>query len=156
MINLQIGKPYTDLVAPELLEQAVFETLTQSSTPVYVELTIVLESSEYVRALNKQYRQIDAPTDVLSFPGGDLQDPESGLTYLGDIVISVPKAQSQAAHGGHTLDAELQLLTVHGVLHLIGYNHAEEEQKAAMWQIQAKILDAIGADINTLPEDEHE
>ena len=153
MINLQISESYTDLVPADILKQAAKETLERAATIIGVELTIVLESNEVIQALNNQFRQIDAPTDVLSFPSGDMEDPESGLIYLGDIVISVQTAQNQAARAGHSLQAELQLLTIHGVLHLIGYDHADEDQKSAMWNLQAEILETIGAEIKTLPED---
>ena len=153
MINLQISESYTDLVPADILKQAAKETLERAATIIGVELTIVLESNEVIQALNNQFRQIDAPTDVLSFPSGDMEDPESGLIYLGDIVISVQTAQNQAARAGHSLQAELQLLTIHGILHLIGYDHADEDQKSAMWNLQAEILETIGAEIKALPED---
>jgi probable rRNA maturation factor len=153
MVNLQINKAYRDSVSADLLVQAASLTLTQTATTPEVELTIVLDSNDHIQSLNNQFRQIDAPTDVLSFPSGDgIEDPDSSLIYLGDIVISVPTAQNQAARAGHSLIAELQLLTIHGVLHLIGYDHVDEDQKTAMWQIQADILAAIGAEINSLPE----
>jgi probable rRNA maturation factor len=153
MINLQISEQYNKLVSADVLKQAAQETLTQAGTPIGVELTIVLENNEVIQALNNQFRQIDSPTDVLSFPSGDMENPENDLTYLGDIVISVPKAQDQATTAGHSLQAELQLLTIHGVLHLIGFDHADEDQKTAMWLVQAEILEAVGAEINTPPED---
>jgi len=87
---------------------------------------------------------IDAPTDVLSFSDGDL-DPETGAPYLGDILISVERAQAQARSAGHTLQEELTLLVVHGVLHLLGHDHAEPEQKARMWSLQAEILTDLGS-----------
>lgn len=153
MINLQISEPFIKLISADVLKQAAQETLAQASTPIGVELTIVLENNAVIQALNNQFRQIDSPTDVLSFPSGEMENPESDLTYLGDIVISVPKAQDQAASAGHSLQAELQLLTIHGVLHLIGYDHADMDQKTAMWLIQAEILETVGAEINALPED---
>ena len=152
MVNLQISESFTDTVSADNLEQAALETLARAASSAEVELTIVLENDDYIRKLNNQFRYIDAPTDVLSFPSDDVEDPDSGLTYLGDIVISVPTAQNQAHHAGHPLQAELQLLTIHGVLHLLGYDHADEDQKSTMWRIQADILTAIGAEINSLPD----
>jgi probable rRNA maturation factor len=80
---------------------------------------------------------------VLSFPASET-DPETGARYLGDILISLPRAQTQADAAGHSLEAEVQLLVVHGVLHLIGHDHAETEEKARMWKAQAEILENLG------------
>jgi probable rRNA maturation factor len=111
------------------------------------DLTIVLTDEAQLHELNRQYLGVDAPTDVLSFPSGDA-DPETGKTYLGDVVLSVPHAELQARAGGHKLEAEVQLLVVHGVLHLLGHDHASAADKAAMWAAQARVLDALGlADI---------
>jgi probable rRNA maturation factor len=89
--------------------------------------------------LNRQYLGVDAPTDVLSFPVGEV-DPESEALYLGDILISYPQALAQAEAAGHPVQAELQLLVVHGTLHLLGYDHAEEDEKTLMWKAQDEIL----------------
>ncbi len=80
---------------------------------------------------------------MLSFPASET-DPESGARYIGDILISIPRAQSQAEAAGHPLEAEVQLLVVHGVLHLLGHDHAEPEEKARMWKAQAEVLDSLG------------
>jgi probable rRNA maturation factor len=86
---------------------------------------------------------IDAPTDVLSFPSGEI-DPDSGEQYLGDILISYPRAAAQANSGEQTVQDELQLLVVHGILHLLDYDHLDEIGKQAMWAKQSKILTDIG------------
>ena len=86
---------------------------------------------------------MDAPTDVLSFPASET-DPESGITYLGDILVSVPRAHQQAIAAGHSLESEVQLLVVHGILHLMGHDHADADEKARMWQAQAEILAGLG------------
>ena len=96
-----------------------------------------------MQELNRQYRDIDTPTDVLSFPA-DFTDPESEAPYLGDILISYPRAEKQAAAGGHSTLAELQLLVVHGVLHLLGFDHAQVQEKAEMWAAQSEILHRLG------------
>jgi probable rRNA maturation factor len=111
------------------------------------DLTLRLTDDEQMQALNNQYRGVDSSTDVLAFPSGEA-DPDSGSVYLGDVVISVPRAASQAQVGGHSLEAELQLLVVHGVLHLLGYDHASDDDKALMWGVQAEILTAIGCPID--------
>ncbi|MFL7870595.1 MAG: rRNA maturation RNase YbeY, partial [Anaerolineales bacterium] len=71
-------------------------------------------------------------------------DPETARRYLGDILISVPRAEEQARAAGHGLEAEVQLLAVHGTLHLLGYDHAEVEEKARMWKAQAEVLERLG------------
>lgn len=107
--------------------------------------TILLAGDDKVRLLNRDFLGRDEVTDVLSFPAGE---PTVGAdAYLGDVAISVPAAMRQAASGGHSLDAELQLLTVHAVLHLLGYDHGTAADMAAMWSAQAQILAAIGAEI---------
>ena len=107
------------------------------------DLTIVLTDDAQLLELNRQYLGVDAPTDVLSFASGEA-DPETGGIYLGDVVISVPQAQVQAAAAGHKLEAEVQLLVVHGVLHLLGYDHAKAADKAEMWAAQGRALDNLG------------
>ena len=106
-------------------------------------LSIVLADDERMQQFNRDYLDIDAPTDVLSFPSGET-DPDSGETYLGDIIISVPRAEAQAEAGGHAIEQELELLVVHGVLHLLGHDHAEVDEKAAMWVEQTKVLVELG------------
>lgn len=125
-----------------LLEEAARATLELSAAPD-ADLTLLLTGDEEIRALNRDFLAIDAPTDVLSFPA-DEPDPETGRRYLGDVVISLPRAAEQAAARGHAVQAEVQLLVVHGVLHLLGHDHADENDKARMWTAQAKALEALG------------
>lgn len=108
-------------------------------------LTILLTDDKHMRQLNRDFRDLDSPTDVLSFPSGENEfaAPEE-VPYLGDIAISVPIAEQQAQTNGHPLTAELQLLAIHGVLHLLGYDHYSPEEKGEMWAAQADILDALG------------
>ena len=106
-----------------------------------------------MRELNRQFRNIDAPTDVLSFPA-DFSDPENGIPYLGDIIISYPSAKEQSYAGGHSIEAELQLLVVHGILHLLGHDHADPEEKADMWAAQKEILHDLGLENISLAGDE--
>ena len=131
----------SDLSFPEeLLEgaaRAVLEYEAQDG-----ELSIVLTDDARLQELNRDYLGIDAPTDVLSFPASET-DPQTGARYIGDILISVPRAQSQADAAGHALESELQLLVVHGVLHLLGHDHADPKEKKRMWQAQAEILKSL-------------
>ncbi len=107
------------------------------------DLTLVLADDDKLRELNRDYLGIDAPTDVLSFPASE-SDPETGARYLGDILLSIPRAEAQARAAGHSLADEARLLVVHGVLHLLGHDHATVKEKSKMWQAQAEILESLG------------
>ena len=130
-------------LADELLERAAKAALEHESQPFDLDLSIILTNDARLHELNLNYLGIDAPTDVLSFPASET-DPETGARYLGDVLISMPRAQAQAEAAGHPVEAELQLLVVHGVLHLLGHDHAEVEEKVRMWQAQAQILERLG------------
>jgi probable rRNA maturation factor len=125
------------------LEQAARLTLQNQAAPPDAELAIVLSDDEALHELNLNFREVDASTDVLSFPANE-PDPETGAPYLGDIIISVERAQEQAGAAGHALEAELQLLVVHGVLHLLGHDHAEPDEKQKMWSAQDQVLSQLG------------
>ena len=152
MINIAIAKKYKNLVDLEQLQLAAQTVLNILRPSVEYELTIAVEDDANVQKLNKQFRQIDSTTDVLSFEANDL-NPESGLLYIGDIIISYPKALSQSNAAGHPVLSELQLLVVHGLLHLLGYDHSESEEKEKMWAVQGNILAQLGVTINHYPDD---
>ncbi len=122
----------------EMVQTAVFTTLQQQEIAPPAAITLVLTDNATVRQLNNDYRSLDQPTDVLSFPAGEIPGMES--LYLGDIIISVPFAEQQAAASGHPAIAELQLLAVHGTLHLLGHDHADAEGKERMWKGQTAVL----------------
>lgn len=107
------------------------------------ELSLVLRHSEHIRDLNRKFRDIDQPTDVLAFKG-ESEDPDSGMLYLGDVIIAVPIAELQAESAGHSPEEELALLTVHGTLHLLDYDHSEEKNKTKMWEVQSTVLRSLG------------
>lgn len=127
----------------EPYERAALLTLESQSAPADADLTILLTDDEQLHDLNLDFRDTDAPTDVLSFPASE-SDPDTGTLYLGDVIISVERARDQAQAGGHSLEAELQLLVVHGVLHLLGHDHGEPGEKERMWAAQAAILARLG------------
>ena len=108
-------------------------------------LTVVVTSDERVRELNAQYAGLDEVTDVLAFAAeGDPYEVDSGEPpYLGDVIIAFPVAERQARDVQHSVMAELQTLTIHGTLHLLGYDHATPEQQAEMWALQSAALDAL-------------
>ena len=134
-----------DLEAPTIstrsIKQAAQAALKHRSAEG--ELTIVLTDDAQLKKLNRNYLGVDAATDVLSFPASEA-DPETGTRYLGDILISIPRADQQARSAGHSLESEVQLLVIHGVLHLLGYDHADAEEKANMWKVQAEVLKSLG------------
>jgi probable rRNA maturation factor len=111
------------------------------------ELTVVLTDEGEIRDLNRRFAGRDAPTDVLSFPDGSM-DPDTETTYYGDVVIAVPIAQAQASSASHSLQTELALLTIHGVLHLLGHDHKSAEENQRMLSTQAAILKRLGDEFN--------
>jgi probable rRNA maturation factor len=143
MIHIGLA-PRPQPLAPELIERATRAAqaaLAHQSADG--DITLVLTDDAQLQDLNRDYLGIDAPTDVLSFPATEM-DPETGASYLGDILISIPRAMMQAQAAGHPLESEVQLLVVHGVLHLLGYDHADPEEKTKMWLAQSEILQKIG------------
>lgn len=151
MIHIQIEEPYEASVEPELLEKAALAVLQHQAYDLAAELSVVIDSDEKLRQLNRDFLGIDAPTDVLSFPSEEF-DPDEQAEYIGDVVISFPRALTQAQAAGHAVVNEIQLLVVHGVLHLLGHDHAETQEKSKMWQAQSEILASLGVTILKLPE----
>jgi probable rRNA maturation factor len=154
IIDIQVEEQVAP-VETEPLHTAVRAVLAHQEVPDNSEVVVVLSDDASLHALNRRFLGIDAPTDVLAF-ADDTRGPFAGGAtgfprYLGDVVISVERAAAQAEEVGGTLTQELQLLTVHGVLHLLGHDHAEPAEKARMWAAQALILKHLGADI-PLPE----
>ena len=143
MIDFSSPKKYRAQVDFKRLETCLQVSLEKLGYAQDEAVTLKLTDNKTIQQLNKSYRGVDAPTDVLSFEN-DYLDPESGLHYLGDIVISIEKAQEQAANNGHLLQQEVEMLFVHGVLHLCGYDHAEADGYAEMSRIQDEILQTVG------------
>lgn len=146
MINVKVDQAYRGKVIKAALKQAASTTLKACLDEV-VSLTVVIAGDERVRSLNNEHRNVDAATDVLSFPA-DYVDPDLGHRYLGDVVISLPTAEAQAKERGHGLEEELQLLVVHGVLHLLGHDHLEKDDRQEMWSTQGDILAQLGLDLD--------
>ena len=128
------------------LAQAAKATLAAISSKEKGDITLVLSNDAQIRSLNHQFRGIDSPTDVLSF-NIDEFNPQSGRKYLGDVIISIERAEEQARSAAHPLTAELALLTVHGILHLCGYDHEQPADRAQMWALQKAILSSLGIDL---------
>lgn len=150
-IDVQIDPAYESETPAERLRQLATATL-QRCDAAGGEVSLVISDDELLQQLNLAYRGIDAPTDVLSFAAreqsagaGQFVTAPEMLNFLGDVIISFPTAQRQAAAAGHSVGDELSLLAVHGVLHLLGYDHASPEEEAAMWQLQGEILASLPA-----------
>ena len=141
-----------------LLTRVITAALEAEGVKIPCSVDVLLTNDEGIREINLEQREIDAATDVLSFPmleltpgtppdgtGEDEEDPETGLCPLGDMVISVERAKAQAAEFGHSVERELAYLTVHSVLHLLGYDHLDEgREKARMRAREEAILEGIG------------
>ncbi|GAB4500321.1 MAG: rRNA maturation RNase YbeY [Anaerolineales bacterium] len=149
MLYIELPEPPPADLSAALFENAVRAVFQQQQPNLWetADLSILLADDPTLHELNLQFMGVDAPTDVLSFPADEI-DPETNRPYLGDIAISYARAFAQAQAGGHSVAHELQLLTVHGVLHLLGYDHAEPEEKARMWQAQSHILAALGVPLS--------
>ncbi|MCD7824868.1 MAG: rRNA maturation RNase YbeY [Clostridiaceae bacterium] len=146
----------------KLLEKVAAACLQQEQCPFACELNITLTDNEGIRAMNQEYRALDVPTDVLSFPMADYKSPgdfshlntaqaknqyfnlESGELLLGDIAISLERAAEQAVEYGHSLERELAFLTAHSMFHLMGYDHIEDAERELMEDKQEQVLLDLG------------
>ncbi len=116
-----------------------------------VEVSLVITGQEEIHRLNRDYLDEDRPTDVLSFPmlpphaadDPGFVTPPDGLKHLGEVIVSYPQAAAQAEEHGHPVTREVAVLTIHGVLHLLGYDHAEPEEEKSMRAREAAILAEI-------------
>ena len=131
----------------EKINQVAAICLREDQLPEDIEVDLLFVDNEAIREMNLEYRDKDSATDVLSFPmyepDEEIDDEEEVL--LGDIVISLERAQEQCEEYGHNLEREVMYLLVHGLLHLAGYDHMEEEDKKVMRAQEEKLLAQIGA-----------
>ena len=144
----------------EIIREIVEASLDYEECPYEAEVNVILTDNPSIQEINREHRQIDAPTDVLSFPlvdygrpadfshveeqAEDYFNPETGELMLGDIVISVDTVEEQAEKYGHSQRRELAFLVAHSMLHLCGYDHMEEEERLDMEARQRAILDTRG------------
>ena len=125
-----------------LVRRAILATLAAEKVTADCEVSVTFTDNEGIRAINRAYREIDAPTDVLSFP---LFEEAGGTRMLGDIVLSLEKCRAQAAEFGHSFERECAFLTVHSTLHLLGYDHVNgEEEEQDMRERQTAIVNGMG------------
>jgi probable rRNA maturation factor len=128
--------------------QCVQAVLKQQELILEFDVTIALVDNDRIHQLNLKFLDQDKPTDVLAFPAGHY-DPDTSHQNLGDIIISYPRAAEQAQASGHTVLSELSLLTVHGVLHLLGFDHDNQASENEMWQAQSEILGTLDIEVNS-------
>lgn len=141
----------------QCIERAICAALDHEGVQVKCDIYVLITDDEGIRELNREHRELDRATDVLSFPMQDLMpgqtiepspleiDPETGAYMLGDMVISLERAQAQAEEYGHSLERELAFLAVHSVLHLLGYDHERGEQDEKLqFGITEEILSQMG------------
>ena len=149
-----------DFAYASLAEEVVNFCIAHENFPYEAEVNLTLTDNKGIHVINKEYRQIDRPTDVLSFPmlsykkAGDFAfldeesdddfNPDTGEAMLGDIIISVEKVQEQAKAYGHSEKREFAFLIVHSMLHLFGYDHIDEEERKQMEDLQEQILNEKG------------
>ena len=149
-----------DLPYEKIIRDVIEEAMDYEGCPYEAEVSVVLTDNPSIQEINRDYRQIDRPTDVLSFPMVDYErpadfcgleeqaedyfNPETGELMLGDIIVSVDKVEEQAEKNGHSQARELAFLVAHSMLHLFGYDHMEEEERLVMERKQAEILERRG------------
>ncbi|HPT99591.1 MAG TPA: rRNA maturation RNase YbeY [Armatimonadota bacterium] len=126
------------------IERITGKLLERENLPGEIEISVLFTDNEGIRQLNREYRGIDTPTDVLSFPLSTpeelAQAPEETEVLLGDVVISVETAREQARQQGHSIKRESALLLTHGLLHLLGYDHGSEEERERMRQMESEVV----------------
>lgn len=147
-----------NLPCKELAEKVIETALDYIGCPYEAEVSLLLTMNDEIQEMNRNFREIDRPTDVLSFPMIDYKEagnfdfledvmeafhPESGELMLGDIVISKEKVISQAEEYGHSIEREYAFLIAHSMLHLFGYDHMEDEERMEMEQKQKEILEQL-------------
>lgn len=148
-VDIQVAPAFKDEIGQDRLCRLAEFVLRSEQSPG--QLTVVITDNVGIQELNRDFLGLDEPTDVLSFSAqGDdspfVAAPEA-RAYLGDIIISYPYALAQARELGHPVSEELDLLVTHGILHLLGYDHATDDELAAMWARQDEILAALDQQI---------
>ena len=151
--NEQDKLPIADGIT-DTIRSVIIKTLEEEGCDFEAEVSVTVVDLETIREINRRERNIDAPTDFLSFPmlefdgNGDIIDSEFDMDgdklLLGDIVICAERAKAQAEEYGHSFRREMAFLTVHSMLHLLGYDHMEKDEEEVMFARQEEILDKLG------------
>lgn len=156
-VEWEVGSEEEQAAYADLFETVALKVLETESVTVPVEISVTVTGNDEIQELNRDYREIDRVTDVLSFPMWDYDgqapaevlalaetDPDTHEVCLGDIVICLPRAKEQAEEYGHSLKRELAFLTAHSMLHLLGYDHMVPEEESVMFAKQEAVLALLG------------
>lgn len=149
-MNVIMAGAKPEITVPEDISAAIMlamDTMGELYGVTESEVSITFTDDEHIHELNRQYRGIDRPTDVLSFALNESEEPAVTGDFpdvLGDIVISVPRAIAQAEEYGHSLKREIVFLAVHAMLHLLGYDHIDDAERAEMEQEQRLVMEKLG------------
>jgi len=147
-IEIFVEEKFRGLVVEDWARRIVKTVLEAEGVTSPYEVSLVFTDSETVKQLNRDYRGVDEPTDVLAFymlpqKGSDSSFalPPDGVTRLGEVIISYPQAVKQSKEQGHSPEKELTLLIIHGILHLLGYDHEEPEEESKMRERERELLE---------------
>ena len=149
-IEVSVEEKFRGLVDEEWMRRITRQVLKAENVAPPYEMSLVFTDSETVQRLNRDYRGVDEPTDVLAFhmlpqkeAGSFFALPPDGVLRLGEVIISYPQAVEQAKEQGHSVEQELALLIIHGILHLLGYAHEKPEEEAKMRAREKELLEEI-------------
>jgi len=149
-LGIQIDKEFRKHLKERWLQKVVEQSLTVQDFDSEVELSLLVTDDETVRKLNQKYRGVDEPADVLSFAlterklgSSPFITPPDGLLHLGEVVISYPQAVRQAEENNHKVEEEIALLVIHGILHLLGYEHDEPARGQEMRALEERVLSEV-------------
>lgn len=147
-IEIFVGEEFRGVVDGRWVKKVVRQVLKAEEVATPYEVSLVFTDSETVRRLNRDYRGVDEPTDVLAFsmlPQKEADSsfalPPDGVTRLGEVIISYPQTVAQAKEQGHSTERELALLIIHGILHLLGYDHEVPEEESKMREKERELLE---------------
>ena len=155
-INVLIEEGIKVEAGADWLQGIMEKTLLAENVPSTIEISLVITGQERIQELNRDYRGKDQPTDVLSFAMQENKEgeepeafigPPDGLLHLGEVIISYPQAVLQAAERGHSVNKEMAALIIHGVLHILGYDHEKVEIEPAMTAREKAILGLVEGDL---------
>ena len=144
--SMQIGEEMENLIKKAAGKALLIENIGPC------EVSIFLTDDAEIHRLNKLYRDVDRPTDVLAFAMREGVDGHLNREILGDVVVSLPGAEKQADIYGHSLELEMSLLVSHGILHLLGYDHGEKDDLLVMQKKQREVLRLLGYDMTGLED----
>jgi probable rRNA maturation factor len=156
-VGVQVDEPWRKAVDEDAVRELALRVLTSEGVAAPAEVSVVIADDETVRDLNRRYLDRDEPTDVLSFPLVEAEEPfvepPDGVAHLGEVIVSYPTAERQASEQDHGVEREIAHLVVHGLLHLLGHDHAEPAEERRMRSLEERLLAAAagGASIHERP-----